>query len=204
MSIKGAVETVSPTEAARYREKMVKNRPLSESVAAGYAETMRRGEWKVNGEGIIFDESGVLLDGQHRCRGVELYGKPVDLFVVRGVKAATFSTIDSGAKRTVGHVLSIQGYANANLLAGALGWAYRWENGIIGSNLAGTRKITGPLGLRLASKWADMSESVKAVHSGGTHLLAKTHFAFLHWATHRAKPSIAGAKSRGCIIGKPK
>jgi len=192
VSITGSVERITPTQAAAYREKMVKNRTLMDAHAQGLAAAMSAGEWRVNGQPIIFDEHGVMLDGQHRCRAIEIYGKAVDMLVVRGVKSLAFPTIDSGAKRTVGNVLGICGYAESNLLAASMQWAVRWERGIVSSTLSGNRRLTGPAAIALAARWTDMPDSVAEVRKGGSKsLFGRAHFAFLHWATTRANKSKA-------------
>ena len=64
-----------------------------------YARAMEQGLWRSNGEPIIFDEDGLLKDGQHRLLAVLEYGVPVKMLVVRGV-SRDVNTFDEGGGRT--------------------------------------------------------------------------------------------------------
>ncbi len=46
------------------------NRPLSRKDIERYAASMESGRWLLNGETIIFDNTGNLLNGQHRLVAV--------------------------------------------------------------------------------------------------------------------------------------
>ena len=105
--------------AVKYLSLNKNNRPVTQSTVDAYALSMKRGEWLVNGETIIFDDTGCLTNGQHRLLAVVKTGIPLDVLVVRGVSKQAFKTMDSGRKRTSGDVLAIAGEINANRLAAA-------------------------------------------------------------------------------------
>lgn len=193
MSVTSVIHQVTPHEAAKYLDKMVKNRPLSEAVAESYAASMRRGEWRVNGQGLVFDEDDIMIDGQHRCRAIQLYGKPIEILIVRGVKRSVFDTIDDGYKRTIGNVLAIQGFAYSNAVAAVVSWAYKWENDILRSPLSGKRKLTAHQTIAMLRRWSDIPAAVEASQAtkSGKLLFGRSHFTFLRWATARARPATA-------------
>ena len=103
------IEVVTLAMAKEYLERRLPNRTLSESTAARYASDMRDGRWINNGQGIVFDEMGNLIDGQHRCRAIILAQMPVTMLVVRGAPAKAMETMDTGKSRSLGDVLQMQG-----------------------------------------------------------------------------------------------
>jgi hypothetical protein len=60
------LETITPEQAAIWLTRNRRNRPIRRTRVARYADAMRRGHWRVNGEAVIFDSEGNLLNGQHR------------------------------------------------------------------------------------------------------------------------------------------
>jgi len=94
-----------------------RNRPHNKRRSKMYAEAMKRGEWVENGDTIRISENGALLDGQHRLWAIIYSGLSQTYIVVSGLKDEVFDTIDRGAGRTIGDVLSIRGEKNCNALA---------------------------------------------------------------------------------------
>lgn len=84
-----------------------------------YARAMKQGLWKSNGEPIIFDEYGLLKDGQHRLLAVLESGIPVKMLVVKGV-SHDINTFDEGRGRTVTQRAKAEGLAlNTSTLSAA-------------------------------------------------------------------------------------
>ena len=77
------------------------NRRIQESVVLQYAEEMDTGNWHgdVMDSPIMISDNGQLLNGQHRCSAVILYGKPVQMWVLFDVPEKDFKFIDNGSKR---------------------------------------------------------------------------------------------------------
>ena len=107
--MRSRVQIITPAKAAAMLAANTANRPLSKSVVRVFAEAMRRGEWLVTHQGIAFDVSGVLVDGQHRLAAIMEAGQPVDVLVVSGVDEATFDVLDVGKRRNAADVLAIEG-----------------------------------------------------------------------------------------------
>lgn len=126
-----AVCWITPEEAARLLEAYNaptedrRNRRLS-SAWRKLAAAIGRGAWFPNGESIVFDHTGRLINGQHRLKAIAAGRQPAPIFVVFGIDPAAFATFDSGRKRSPGDVCEIQGYSYANTLASAANWARRW------------------------------------------------------------------------------
>ena len=88
-----------------------------------YANDMVNGNWKLSPQGIAFDESGTLFDGQHRLRAVVRAGLSVPMLVLRGFpveqgKMKTMDVVDCGVLRSLPDRLKLMGcYAgNPNLI----------------------------------------------------------------------------------------
>ena len=131
MAIRSAVEKITPAMATKILEeaKEVQNRNVSDGHVEWLASQMKSGKWALNGEAIIFDEEGQLIDGQHRLWAIVNSGVTIETLVTRGVERKGFATIDTGSARTSGNVLAIYGEKSGNVLSAALGWLHRYENG---------------------------------------------------------------------------
>ena len=76
------------------------------------AQQMEKGQWQLNGEGIIFDLKGRLIDGQHRLTGlVRAASKSIRAYCVFGVsdEAEVFDSIDAGVGRQAADTLAMNG-----------------------------------------------------------------------------------------------
>ena len=104
------------------------NRVLNGTRVATYATAMRNNEWRVTHQGLCFDETGKLIDGQHRLAAVIEYGLPVRMMVctdcqriettVGGVDVDVMDVSDAGQARTMGQRLRLaHGVQNANNVA---------------------------------------------------------------------------------------
>lgn len=117
--IESKVETITTKTAKLYLASWGGNRKLSQDIVTRYASSIKKGEWQLNGEPIIFDRHGKMIDGQHRCHGIVMADTAIKTLVVRGVQFESFETLDSGKARSVGDVLSIAEIPNSNSVAAA-------------------------------------------------------------------------------------
>ena len=111
------LEVITPAKAVEYLESNKDNRPISQIYVNRYAEDMRMGRWKYNGEAIKFDENGKLIDGQHRLLACIQSNTPFVTDVVRDLEPDCFTTLDNGKGRTCGDALAIMSIPNARLVA---------------------------------------------------------------------------------------
>jgi hypothetical protein len=126
--MKTEVVTVTPAIAEKaLASSTSRNRSTSYGHVKLMAESMARGAWSLNGETIIFDDNGNILDGKHRLSAVVKSGCTVKMLFVRGVAPECFQSIDSGRKRTHGDILSIAGLANGKKIAAICGAIYTYE-----------------------------------------------------------------------------
>ena len=114
-----SIETFGPREAADALKMNDMNRPLSSSNIKLIAQTIDRGEWRLNGETVVFSDRDRLLQGQHRMHAVMRTGKPITTFVIRGVDEDSFSTFDMTKRRSGSDVLAINDESNSVKLSAA-------------------------------------------------------------------------------------
>ncbi len=84
--------------------------------------------WKFNGETIIFDWNGILMDGQHRLWACARTGIPIRSYVVFGRDPEDFWTIDKGRTRKTSDDLSAEKEKNSGELAAVLALLYLDDN----------------------------------------------------------------------------
>lgn len=127
---------LTPKMAAEFLAKNEGNRRLSEQRVRRLADEIVRGGWEFNGQPIILDDDGNLLDGQHRCAAVVASKKSVRCLLVRGVARRAFATIDAGRARSASDVLAAGGHKNSARMAAALRLAWQDTLGVLGSGAA--------------------------------------------------------------------
>ena len=111
-----SVEQITPQLAEAFLQTSRGNRSFKDAKVRSYARDMAAGRWKVNGETIIFDKSGALIDGHHRLKACVASNANFSTCIVRGADQDAQQTIDMGASRTLGDVLSFRGEKNSNHL----------------------------------------------------------------------------------------
>lgn len=102
---------------------------LNKRLVSAYAAEMRAHKWKLNGEPIIFSESGDLLAGRHRLWACLEAQTAFPTLVVRGVPAHAFDTIDTLRRRTMGDVLTIRQLPSGRSLSAGLNLIWRCYRG---------------------------------------------------------------------------
>lgn len=126
--MKPSVQIITPSKAiSMLKATTIRNRPLSYGLVNSYANAMRARKWQENGEAIILDDNGNVIDGQHRLSAIVQCGIPQTLLVVSGVSPECFKTIDSGRKRTYSDHLAIAGMKDTKRLAAICGAVFTYE-----------------------------------------------------------------------------
>lgn len=113
------IEEITPDKASFYLATTVIQRKLSETTVDKYASGMSRGEWKYNGQTIIFDWDGHLINGQHRLRALIKSNTSQTFLVVRGVDSETILTMDDGKRRNFSDNMYMKGSRSAGGLQAA-------------------------------------------------------------------------------------
>ena len=108
-NLKSQVELITPSLAIDYLRSNKCNRPVNKTLVSYFADQMRRGQWKLNGEPIIFLENRLLGDGQHRLIAVIESNTNIYSMVIRGADNDSFLTYDSGRSRLVSDIFALKG-----------------------------------------------------------------------------------------------
>lgn len=99
--MKTEIQTVTPQKAQEWLCKNHFNRPIRKANVITFADQMKSGRWLLSHQGIAFDTSGRLIDGQHRLNAVILANTPVAMMVTTGASIDLFKVTDGGAKRNL-------------------------------------------------------------------------------------------------------
>lgn len=99
-----------------------------------YANEIRSGRWQENGQPIIFDENGSLIDGVQRLYAVIQAQRPIATLVARNVRSDTLHTIDQHRRRNYAGVLESRGYQDAGAVVRTMGRLIKIENGALNRN----------------------------------------------------------------------
>src|SRR5262245_56702506 len=84
---------VTPDVAKLWLEKENKNRGIKLFVLERLKRSLQNGRWEINGETIIFDPYGRLIEGQHRLQAVVETGTSIWSLIVHGIDQERFKTM---------------------------------------------------------------------------------------------------------------
>jgi hypothetical protein len=97
-----------------------KNRAVRPNTVAKIANDIKEGRWQCTHQGIAFDETNVLIDGQHRLHAIVQANRPCEMLVTYNVSRKTFSVLDCGVSRTASDNLAYANVPRAKLVAPAI------------------------------------------------------------------------------------
>lgn len=149
------VETITPVLAEEYLRHNTFNRQLRANIVSYYATQMRNGQWMLNGEAIIFNEQGTLVDGQHRLAAVVESNVNVDMLVVRNADKDSFATIDSGVSRKISDSFYVKGIPNATKISAIIGRYVKLTNGQTAGNTSAKKMSNAPSRQDLLKAYAE-------------------------------------------------
>jgi hypothetical protein len=110
---------VTPELAAKWLERNDHNRSMVMSRVDAYANDIRRGDWRLNGEAIKISREGKVLDGQHRLAAVLEADTSIQTLVITGLDPEAQETMDQGRARSLQDVFKLRGEKYFNPLATA-------------------------------------------------------------------------------------
>ena len=108
LNMEARVVSIDKSMATEMMKRNMVNRSLSPGRVAQYAESLRKGDWQLNGESIKFNKRGELIDGQHRLSAVISVGVPMITAVMTNIDDDV-SVMDRGRNRNVTDSLIIEG-----------------------------------------------------------------------------------------------
>jgi hypothetical protein len=104
---------VTPALAEYWLNRNTKNRNPSADTVDRYRRVIGADDWMPTCQGIGFDTSSVLVDGQQRLMAIASGSTSVVLLVVWGLDPNVIAVIDEQRKRTAGNLFQIYGEDNA-------------------------------------------------------------------------------------------
>lgn len=132
--MKAEITTITPQMAKNFLKRNDRNRSIRKNSVQRYARDMARGNWDVNGQTIIVN-GRTLIDGQHRLLACIEADVPFKTVLVTGVNTDTIVSVDSGMKRSLSDVLTINGMDNAQALAATAYLGWKWDTGNLVGNV---------------------------------------------------------------------
>ena len=119
-------------------------RNLKFGALARIVQSLRKGEWVMNGQPIIISRTGRLLDGQHRLSAVVTTSIPIETYVVRNIDDSVMNTIDTGVARNPNDVFLMNGIKSGSVIAAALNFKARYSKPLIdhGTKLANRDRLS--------------------------------------------------------------
>jgi hypothetical protein len=112
---------IGPEQAAALLDKAnTHNRKMKPRRVDRLTRVMISGQWRTTHQGIAFDTTGRLQDGQHRLQAIVDSGLPGPVMVFVGMHPNNFKAIDENLVRSADQLLDMEGEVHANTLASAV------------------------------------------------------------------------------------
>lgn len=143
------------------------NRAVSPVTVRKYGRLITANKFKCSHQGVAFNRSGYLIDGQHRLLAIVATGTAVKLFVipfVEGMDETTFDVLDNGLRRNAAQFLKHPGGTAAAAAARFLGvvdGSFGPENAIILDVFATRAEM--PEVLDVVAAWPELRSWTKEV-----------------------------------------
>jgi hypothetical protein len=170
----------------------VDNRRARPKHVERFARVIREGRWRVNGETVVIDDKGNLIDGQHRLLAIIRAGAPAPMLIVRGVPTEAFTSLDQGSVRTAADVLGLTGETNCSTLSTMLKilLAYDEDRHAPLSTISRANFDTEHI-ITAAHTYEGLAESVKFGKRVNKHVGLAGPMAFCHSVFSREWPEAA-------------
>jgi len=193
--------TVTPRMAREWLETQKRNRKLRRRKVERLVGLLKAGRWYPGVGSIVFDDDGVLIDGQHRLSAIESAETAALVLVVTGVHPDAKYWIDTGATRTGEDALVMAGTdTSPGPTATALSLLLRYRRAGHINTLWQPENEDLRDALR---EFPEIEDSVEATKSAGIRSIYGSHgtFAFLHFMFTRQDKVEAGLFFRAVLDG---
>lgn len=112
---------LTPSLAKEWWAKNKGNRHFRSAWAAFLADEMRNKRFRLNGDAIMFNDAGEMINGQHRTWAVMESGVSIEVVVMEHCEDVVKEVIDTGCGRRVDDTLKMtHNVARASLVTGAI------------------------------------------------------------------------------------
>ena len=144
----------------------MKNRKVYQATVSKYARKMMTGRWEWTGEALKFDDSGNLLDGQHRLWAfLETKMETAVFLIMHGVPAESQKLMDTGRNRTQANTLEMEAISHSSVLAPAARMLIEYEAGHIPGSTNWRIRPDNRETLDLVNARPDLQESIAHIVS---------------------------------------
>lgn len=191
------VVTLTPVLASLLLERNPVNRPIGKYNMETLRADISGSRFVFNGESLVVSDTGVLIDGQHRCTSVIETRRPIQTVMVFGPKEEARFTIDIGKPKTAANFLHMKGGADTNNLAATIGLLIQYATH--GALIHGSLKATKTQVVEGFERFKGVEASLDAV-SGATKMKlgSRSALAFCHYTFKRK----AGAEAADNFMQK--
>lgn len=110
--IKTVWREVTPQLAKELLSRNTINRKINDKLVEFYAIQMKKGQWKITGQGITIDRDGNLQDGQHRLAAIVKSGVAISFLITYGLPIESFTGYDRGKKRSISDIFQLKNIQN--------------------------------------------------------------------------------------------
>lgn len=176
------VVTLTPVLASLLLQKNIGNRMIGAHNAEQIKADLLNSRFVFNGESIVVSDSGVLLDGQHRCSAVVETRASIPVVLVFGPKQESRFTIDIGRPKSAANFLGMKGYRDTPSLAAAVALVIEYgKSGTIAINFKRPTKteiVTAADELRGIQMSLDAVQGCSKMRLGSRGVFAFCHYSF--------------------------
>jgi hypothetical protein len=118
------------------------NRNIKQANVDSLVSEMVNNRWVMNGEGVIIDYNGNLVDGQHRLTACVFSKRSMTTQITWGVAPSVITTIDTGSKRIAKDCFDINGISNASVIASSIKLIHQFSDGAYGDKGSSSRVLS--------------------------------------------------------------
>lgn len=191
------IVTLTPVLASLLLERNPVNRPIGKYNMEALRADVSSARFVFNGESLVVSDTGVLIDGQHRCSTVIETRQPILTVIVFGPKEEARFTIDIGKPKTAANFLHMKGGVDTNNLSATIGLLVQYAT--LGTLVHGSVKATKTQIVEGYERFRGVEMSVEAV-AGATKMKlgSRSALAFCHYTFKRR----AGADAADTFMRK--
>jgi hypothetical protein len=185
------VVTLTPILASLLLQRNPINRPIGQYNMDALRSDTSNGRFLFNGESIVVSDSGVLIDGQHRCQTVVETRGAIQAVMVFGPKEEARYTIDIGRPKTAANFLHMKGGVDTNNLSATISLLIQYA--ATGTLIRGSVRATKTQIVDGYERFRGIEASVAAVSDATKKKLgSRSALAFCHY-TFKRKAGVEAA-----------
>jgi len=184
---------IGPQEAKDLLQSNNCNRSIRKNAVEQYAAEMLQDDWQLGCDAIGIDETGTLINGQHRLYAIIKSKKVLPFLIARGLPKASRDALDVGKKRQLHERITIAGYpisAQEASICNQLATPWDYE-----SRLAITTKEMRERIVRIHQRFKGSIDRVMSLKKTGHYMTELTAAVFLdQYLSCQPKLSSTGEK----------